>query len=785
MAQLGFGTRLRLAGKALVGLFNESSAHQAFGLLSGLYPGSAGPTSPRGTKQILEGYGTMPHLRAVASKIAQSVAATEWTLWAPTDRKRNRIVQRAALPHRHVLMKELLQDGELERLTSHLLLDALANANDYLIGPALLRTTQIHIDLVGEAFWIKERNGLGAPVAFWPVPPHWVAETPTPGKRFYRVSFSGWRGEVPDTEILWLVDPDPANPYGRGTGTARALADELETDEFAAKHVRQTFVNRARPDLIIWPEAGKNDSGVISETNAQVLAERWNNEHQGFWRAAKPFFATRKLGVHEFGQSFQELQLTDLRKHERDVIVQTFGVPPEILGIVKEGALNRAALDSVDYLYNKSVIVPRLEFLRAYLQERIVPEYDERLIVDYVSPIAEDRQFLLDAAKAAPHTKTVDEWRAIQGHEPLPDGAGQVFMMPANLIPTPTADLVGAGPPGPSLAAYRRGAAKYAEWRVAGEAAADAGDTETEQWARKEFADDTADLPELARRISRQETGARRWIEAQLAGLAESVTLAEVVTALKASDPAEAVVALVDWEAWQAAMGKPAAKLLREAFLVGVQWGAEEARIRLVKAGSIPWNVVNPEALAWAQAHAAELLTNLTAATRAGVIVAVREQVALGLKLGWSGEKTARAIRPLVGLAAQGSEAVTRYAEALAGSEVGTGLSDDKFFARVGRYTEAQRRRRALTIARTELMNAGNAGQQKLWEIAVKRKLLKADRVERVWIITPDEAICPICMALNNATAPLMGPFPDGTLRPPRHVNCRCCTGLRAKKARG
>src|SRR3990167_11481686 len=124
MAPLGFSTRLRLAGKALVGLFNESSEHQAFSLLSGLYPGGAGPTVQRGTKQILEGYGTMPWLRAVSSRIAQSVAATEWEVWAPTDRKRNRIVQRAALPHRHVLMKALMQDGELERLTSPLLLYA-------------------------------------------------------------------------------------------------------------------------------------------------------------------------------------------------------------------------------------------------------------------------------------------------------------------------------------------------------------------------------------------------------------------------------------------------------------------------------------------------------------------------------------------------------------------------------------------------------------------------------------------------------------------------------------
>ena len=32
---------------------------------------------------------------------------------------------------------------------------------------------------------------------------------------------------------LAIVHPDPANPYGRGVGVARSLADELETDEYA------------------------------------------------------------------------------------------------------------------------------------------------------------------------------------------------------------------------------------------------------------------------------------------------------------------------------------------------------------------------------------------------------------------------------------------------------------------------------------------------------------------------------------------------------------------------
>ena len=153
-----FTARLRVARKAIVGLFSDRSAQQAYSLLAGLYPSVAGAAPQRGTRQILQSYSTMPWLRAVSQKIAQAVAATEWTLHAPTSGKRERLVQRAYGPDRAHLIKAMTGAGKLRRLDEHLLLDALAKANDFLVGPALMRTTQIHMDLVGEAFWIKERN---------------------------------------------------------------------------------------------------------------------------------------------------------------------------------------------------------------------------------------------------------------------------------------------------------------------------------------------------------------------------------------------------------------------------------------------------------------------------------------------------------------------------------------------------------------------------------------------------------------------------------------------------
>jgi hypothetical protein len=646
-----------------------------------------------------------------------------------------------------------------------------------------VRTTQIHLDLVGEAFWVKERNGLGLPVGFWPVPPHWVTDTPTVKRRSYHVSWSGWQGEIPDSEMLWLVDPDPANPYGRGSGIARTLTDELETDEYAARHTRMTFLNRARPDLIVWPEPTKNDAGTISEPAAQALAERWRNEHQGFWRAALPFFATRKIGVHEVSQSFQDLQLTELRKYERDMIVQVFGIMPEELGIVRDGALNRAALDSVDFLYKTNLIVPRIDFLCAYLQERVVPEYDERLVVGYQSPVQADRQFQLDSAKAAPYTMTVDEWRRLQGLEPLPDGAGAVFVMPANLVTSPS---LMAAPPvlATGHPTVTRAATVEAELLTDLDAMTEAKDADGLAIVQRELDDNPDDLPELSRRVAKRETALRRWLTAQLAALSEDTPLDAFVRALEQGDE-EAALAAVPWEAWATGLRPPLFGYLHEAFIIGVRQGAEDAGVRLVReAGQVPWNVVNPQAVLWAREYAGTLITNLTASTREGVLRVVRRVIVEALREGWSAYKTGRVLRQTIGLTAKAAEAVANYAMRLAHSAAGERLSDEAFFARVGRYTEALRRQRALLIARTELAFSSSQGQQRLWQIAVQRGQMSANAVERIWIVAPDGRLCEKCEALDHTTAPLFGAFKDGTTNPPRHPACRCAVGLRVKAAR-
>lgn len=789
MANIPFREFLDRA-KAAVGLFTGTRPIAANGqqMLGGVFAGGTGPMPERGTKELLDAYSTMPWLRAVAGKIGHSVAETQWQLFAPKNKRRNRLVQRATGRTREILLKALLDSGDLTPIESHPMIDALSRPNPLLVGTSTVGVTQVHLDLIGESFWLKDRDALGTPVQFWPVPPHWIKETPIPGRPVYRVSFSGWQGDIPETEILWFQHPNPSNPYGRGSGIARALADELETDEYAARHARMTFLNRARPDIIVWPEETKTQAGEITEANAQRLAERWRSEHQGFWRAALPFFATRKLGVQELSQSFKELELTALREFERDTIRQVFGVPPEMLGIVEPGA-SRATIETGEYIYEKHVVQGRREFLRTVFQERLAPEYDERLVVGFVSTVGADKAEQAAAREKAPWSLTTDEWRAAQGLPPMEDEeAGKAHAIPTGTRivtdilaePPPPASFglppTAGGPPPPAM--NQRGKAVADDWADSLVTLREAGDGEATLALAKALADDAEDLPELTRRVGRREPAVRREYAAQLDALrlATPVEAIEAALGMTPDVAAAAALASVPVVAWGESLRGVAREIARAAYLLGARVGAEVSGVPVRRdATDEVWNRVNPQALAWAEAHAGELVADVTQAT----VDAIRASVVEALAQGWSARKAARVIRESVGLTVRGAAAVARFAARLTEQDV----PEATIGVRVARYAEAQRRLRALTIARTELATAASEGQHRLWVAAVDGGLLDRDRMVRVWIAAVDERLEELCEALDGETAPLDGPFSDGTFNTPRHVNCRCAIGLQRAEA--
>jgi len=148
---------------------------------------------------------------------------------------------------------------------------------------------------------------------------------------------------------------------------------------------------------------------------------------------------SREVGVYEFQKNLKEMMLTEVRMQERDIILQVWGMPPQKLGILNNS--NRATIEGSDLIYAKDVLVPRLEMRRSMFQELLMPEYDDRLIVDYVTPVMEDKEFELKVAQAAPWAMNANEWRAIMGRGEL-EQFNDVVFVPPSVTPVRINDLL-------------------------------------------------------------------------------------------------------------------------------------------------------------------------------------------------------------------------------------------------------------------------------------------------------------------------------------------------------
>ena len=419
-----------MAGLAL------GKSHEAAELL-GLHSITQNTPPKPGAKQIIAMYNDLPWLRSIVGAIANRVAQTKWTLHVARNSRTKQLVSLPKLAGlwgdaRVKYIEELEEKSiHLEELESHPLLDMLNKGNAVQPGMAIFRVNQVYSELVGEAFLQLIRNGNGMPIQMFPLNPTWIQKLPSLDDPFYtRRTNRSTDERIPEADIISFIQLNPVDPFGRGSGLGMALGDELEIYEFASKHIKQFFFNHARPDLIISAEGMTQDDTTTLETN-------WLNRLRGFLKNSKPFFINRKIDVHDLGSgNFQSMQMSDLRQSQRDTVAQVFNIPPEILGITTNS--NRATSQSAERHLSKNVIEPRQMMIANTLQAMLVPQYDSRLILGFVSQIPEDKDFQREVMAGTPSAFLVDEHRALADRPELEDDAGKVFPAKFNEVASPT-----------------------------------------------------------------------------------------------------------------------------------------------------------------------------------------------------------------------------------------------------------------------------------------------------------------------------------------------------------
>ncbi|MFF4600149.1 phage portal protein [Amycolatopsis sp. NPDC001319] len=277
------------------------------------------------------------------------------------------------------------KDEDRVEVTSHPALDLWRKPNKFFNENRFKRAVQQHKDLVGEG-WIVVRRMGGLPIDMWHVRPDRMTPVPDPDTFLAGYIYTAPDGEqVPldVDEVIPLLQPHPLDPY-RGMGAVQAILADLDSARYSAEWNRSFFLNSAEPGGIIQVDKR------LSDPEFDELRTRWNEQHKGVSKA-------HRVAILEQGQwvdrkmSQKDMQFVELRTATRDQILEAFGFPKSMLGVVEDA--NKANSEEANTMFAEWVTVPRLDDWRDALNWHLLPMYGdvgEGYEFDYDSPVPED-----------------------------------------------------------------------------------------------------------------------------------------------------------------------------------------------------------------------------------------------------------------------------------------------------------------------------------------------------------------------------------------------------------
>lgn len=326
----------------------------------------------------------------------------------------------------------VFREGTKDRVSVPLL----AEPHPELTRLELWRLTFVHRCLWGDAFAQKVRNRAGVVKELWPV--------------------------TPDRVEVDRVRPDDANPSGKIFGV---------TDDWGAFHVltpREILhlpgmgydglrglspIGAARQAIGLGLSAeeygarlfgsGNLMSGILhtdqrlENEDADRLKQRWKAKMSGLDKA-------HDIAVLDSGASFQQVslpakdsQFLESREFEVEEIARFFGVPHFLLGLTSKSTswgtgLEQRAIGWVKFDLQPSWLSPTEQRIT---KELLAAGTEARYKVDGL--LRGDSQARAEMYRVMREVGAFngDDIRDLEDMPPLPDGQGQEFWRPANLVP--------------------------------------------------------------------------------------------------------------------------------------------------------------------------------------------------------------------------------------------------------------------------------------------------------------------------------------------------------------
>lgn len=282
-------------------------------------------------------------------------------------------------------------DGDPEKrqlVMDHAALRVWNKPNAFYNRNNLTESLQQHIDLTGEFCIVVAKDPrVNFPTEIWPVRPDRIVPIPHPEKfltGYWYLTPDGDKQPLQLDEVIHVKMPNPLDLY-RGLGPVQAVMTDVDSNRYSAEWNRQFFINSALPGGIIHYDRN------LTDDQFDEARERWNEQHRGV-ASAHRVAILENATFESRNYSMKDMQFTELRALSRDTILEAFGMPKNVLGIVED--VNRSSADSGEQTFARWLVIPRLERFKLMLNSQFLPMFkaDPRLEFDYCDAVPADRE---------------------------------------------------------------------------------------------------------------------------------------------------------------------------------------------------------------------------------------------------------------------------------------------------------------------------------------------------------------------------------------------------------
>lgn len=296
----------------------------------------------------------------------------------------------------------------------------------------LFERTSASLDSDGNAFWWIARDRMKRVAEVWPIPPTSVEvyrEKPAklgdpPGPKRFRVGHE----EFGTDEVLQISGFSLPGRL-RGLSPIEQHAHSLGLAIAAEEHGEAFMRNGMTMSGVLVAE---KDPGKV---NAERMQAQFESKHRGYRNAGRPGFLFGGTTWQQLSIPNDQAQYLETRKFQAVEITQIFRVPAHKVNILDHATFSNIEHQAIEWVQDG--VLPYTTRIESAIHAAGLLDMGQHLRFNLGGLLRGDTmsRYAAYAIGRQWGWLCVDDILALEDRNPLPDGKGQVYLEPMNMIP--------------------------------------------------------------------------------------------------------------------------------------------------------------------------------------------------------------------------------------------------------------------------------------------------------------------------------------------------------------